>query len=147
MEYAKVFNQEGKVIAEGYFGSCKKYAEKFPEQRVTLGKSMNETDYFHIEGEQYFQFFDDNGNMLYDSRTHEDHEWYEFEDCHFHYEGCTFTPTGTWNNGISRNNYPCCSNCYDKREAEQEKINDRYMNITPFSGPNEYGEYYDENSY
>lgn len=73
-------------------------------------------------------------------------------DCHFHFEGCTHDATDYYQNhrDMSRlipKSYPCCSNCLDHREKDQERINERYLDITPFTGMNDCGEYYDEDSY
>lgn len=148
MSWAKAFNTvTGELIREGRYSGYKTYNEKFPQQYVEFYKNNKFENFDHIDGVQHFILEDDDCNLLYDSRTHEEHEWFEYEDCHFHYDGCTNKPELVWNNGISSSNFPCCQNCYDKRESEQKEINRKYVDITPFNGPNEYGEYYDENSY
>lgn len=63
-----------------------------------------------------------------------------------HSSGCTHEATHTWES-ITGLCIPCCKSCYDKREARQDEINNRYLHVKPFSGQNEDGEYYDENSY
>ena len=77
-------------------------------------------------------------------------------ECHFHSEGCTHDATDYYQNhhpaclepgAMFPKSYPACDNCLEHREKEQERINERYLDITPFTGQNEYGEYYDEDSY
>ncbi len=86
---------------------------------------------------------------MYESENPFEHEEDQF--CHFGFEGCTVEATHTWESPLMGQGvggyYPCCENCYNKRAEEQERINEKYLDITPFSGPNEYGEYYDEDSY
>lgn len=66
------------------------------------------------------------------------------EICIYCYEK---TATTFYLNPVSYKSYPCCPECLEKREKKQREIDERYLNIKPFDGPNEYGEYYDENSY
>lgn len=73
-------------------------------------------------------------------------------ECFFHSEGCTFDAVDYYQNWrdntrLVPKSYPACTNCLEKREADQERINERYLDIKPFTGRNEYGEYYDEDSY
>ena len=73
-------------------------------------------------------------------------------ECHFHFEGCTNDATDYYQNwgDMSRvvpKSYPACNNCLDKREKKQQQINERYLDIKPFTGQNQHGEYYDEDSY
>lgn len=76
--------------------------------------------------------------------------------CHYHYGGCTLDATGYYQNhhpdciepgAMFPKSYPACDNCLEAREKAQELINERYLDITPFTGQNEDGEYYDEDSY
>lgn len=73
-------------------------------------------------------------------------------ECHFHSEGCTHDATDYYQNWgdtsrIVPKSYPACSSCLGKREKDQKRINERYLDIKPFTGQNAYGEYYDEDSY
>jgi len=77
-------------------------------------------------------------------------------DCLYKYEGCTGEATEYYQNHhpaclepgrMFPKSYACCTNCLEIREKEQERINERYLDIPYFSGPNEDGEYYDEDSY
>jgi hypothetical protein len=44
---------------------------------------------------------------------------------------------------LTKRTIPLCEPCYKDLQAVEDKNND----IAPFSGSNEYGEYYDEDSY
>lgn len=69
------------------------------------------------------------------------------ESCNYHYNGCTEEATTSYFSPVSYKSFPCCENCLDIRIEKEAENNDKYMNITPFTGMNEYGEYYDEDSY
>lgn len=67
--------------------------------------------------------------------------------CNYNYPGCTGEDNFIWENVHSGSTFPCCENCFNIRQKKEGEINEKYMNIKPFSGQNEYGEYYDEDSY
>lgn len=152
--WAIVFKND-KIIDEGQYYSCKYWKEEYPEQHVSLDWRNDDRLYVVGENCDKFQlFFDDVASLEmmqlhYDSDEKVEHS--EQLDCHYHYAGCTHEATMTWTSPIIDRhvggNYPCCENCYKIRAAEQERINEKYMNIKPFKGRNEYGEYYDEDSY
>lgn len=71
----------------------------------------------------------------------------EKSDCFYKYDGCTGEATETWQNEFSMSTFECCPNCLEIRASLEEKEREKMAKIKPFSGQNEYGEYYDEESY
>ena len=74
-------------------------------------------------------------------------------DCHYKYDGCTGEATTGFHRDGSFGSemeayYECCENCLAIRQVKEKEIQDRYgSGLQPFSGANEYGEYYDEEDY
>lgn len=144
--YAQVIRM-GKIIDKGKYTGCKLYKEKYPEQSVTLGFDKTERTYVCGDNCDRFRlFFEEGGSLYYDSDFRVEHDVPK-EECQFRFKNCEGVGNQTWVSKMGTH-INCCEPCFDERQRKEDDIERKYgSGLTPFTGANEFGEYYDEDSY